>query len=64
MSDASGTIIASFMLASACVHIARGIDHRQGDTFICRDGSASASKKSCEVSVGAAGLMGSIEADI
>lgn len=36
-----------------------GIDHCQGETFICRDGSVSASKKSCEAMMGAAGLLSS-----
>ncbi|MGR9249954.1 YdcA family protein [Rhizobium leguminosarum] len=35
-----------------------GIDHCQGSTFICRDGSVSASKKSCEATMGAVGLLG------
>ncbi len=36
-----------------------GIDHCQGETFVCRDGSVSASKKSCEATMGAAGLLSS-----
>jgi len=36
-----------------------GIDHCQGATFVCRDGSVSASKKSCEATIGAAGLLSS-----
>ena len=35
-----------------------GIDHCQGSTFICRDGSVSASRKSCEATMGAVGLLG------
>ncbi|WP_116275685.1 hypothetical protein [Rhizobium sp. CCGE 510] len=36
-----------------------GVDHCQGETFICRDGSVSASKKSCEATMGPAGLLSS-----
>ncbi|TRB23233.1 hypothetical protein EXN70_14470 [Rhizobium rhizogenes] len=40
-----------------------GIDHCQGDTFICNDGSVSASKRSCQAYTGrlngAAGLVDS-----
>ncbi len=40
-----------------------GINHCQGDTFVCNDGSVSGSKKSCPAYTGglgmAAGLMGS-----
>ena len=62
-------ILACFMLASACVQVAHanspcsgrkgGIDHCQGETFICRDGSVSASKKSCEATMVTAGILGS-----
>lgn len=41
-----------------------GIDHCQGETFICRDGSVSASKKSCEATMGAPGLLGSSNDDM
>jgi len=55
-----------FLVASMFVQVSQantpcsgrkgGIDHCQGETFICRDGSVSASKKSCEATMGAAGL--------
>jgi hypothetical protein len=58
-----------FLLASIAVQVSHantpcsgrkgGIDHCQGETFICRDGSVSASKKSCEATMGAAGLLSS-----
>ena len=35
-----------------------GIAGCQGDTFICNDGSVSASKKSCSASFGGVGLLG------
>lgn len=35
-----------------------GIDRCQGETFICRDGSVSASKKSCTATMGTAALLG------
>lgn len=35
-----------------------GIDRSQGDTFICRDGSVSASKNSCQATMRAVGLLG------
>ncbi|EJZ22167.1 hypothetical protein RCCGEPOP_06236 [Rhizobium sp. Pop5] len=38
-----------------------GIEHCQGSSFICRDGSVNASKKSCEATMGAVGLLGSAE---
>ncbi|PST61900.1 hypothetical protein C9E91_14990 [Rhizobium sp. SEMIA4064] len=41
-----------------------GIDHCQGSTFICNDGSVSASKKSCESYMGGASLLGSAPADM
>lgn len=34
-----------------------GIDRCQGDTFICVDGSVSASKKSCQMEMGGMSLM-------
>lgn len=36
-----------------------GVDRCQGETFICKDGSVSASKKSCSANMGGAGLMSS-----
>lgn len=36
-----------------------GVDRCQGETFICRDGSVSASKRSCSAIMGGAGLMSS-----
>ena len=36
-----------------------GIDNCQGETFVCRDGSVSVSKKSREATMGAAGLLNS-----
>lgn len=36
-----------------------GVDRCQGETFICRDGSVSASKKSCSATMGGVGLMSS-----
>jgi hypothetical protein len=36
-----------------------GVDRCQGETFICKDGSVSASKKSCSAVMGGAGLMSS-----
>lgn len=36
-----------------------GVDRCQGETFICRDGSVSASKKSCSAIMGGVGLMSS-----
>lgn len=42
-----------------------GIDHCQGSTFICNDGSVSASKKSCEAYMGgASSLLGSTPAEM
>lgn len=41
-----------------------GIDHCQGSTFVCRDGSVSASKKSCTMETGAVGLLGSPTGDM
>ena len=35
-----------------------GISHCQGRTFVCNDGSVSASKRSCEASMGGVGLLG------
>lgn len=35
-----------------------GIAGCQGDTFICNDGSVSASKRSCSAYLGGAGLLG------
>ncbi len=38
-----------------------GINHCQGSTFICNDGSVSASKKNCSAMMGAASLIPSQE---
>lgn len=35
-----------------------GISHCQGETFICNDGSVSASKKSCQAVFGGSNLIG------
>ena len=35
-----------------------GISHCQGDTFICNDGSTSASKRSCQQERGSGGAVG------
>lgn len=34
-----------------------GINHCQGSTFICNDGSVSASKKNCSAEMGSVGLV-------
>lgn len=41
-----------------------GIERCQGETFICRDGSVSASKKSCIATMGSLGIMGSQATDM
>jgi hypothetical protein len=41
-----------------------GIDHCEGSTFICRDGSVSGSKKSCEAVMGGVGLLEPGEAEM
>lgn len=41
-----------------------GIERCQGDTFICVDGSVSASKKSCIATMGSLGVMGSEAMDM
>ncbi|QCI99893.1 hypothetical protein CFBP5473_18200 [Agrobacterium larrymoorei] len=41
-----------------------GIERCQGDTFICVDGSVSASKKSCVATMGGLGLLGSDGSDM
>lgn len=38
-----------------------GVSHCQGRTFICNDGSVSASKKNCAAEMGAAGLLSTPE---
>lgn len=38
-----------------------GINHCQGSTFICNDGSVSGSKKNCPAMMGAVGLLPSHE---
>jgi hypothetical protein len=48
----------AFATNTPCSGKKGGIDHCQGSTFICRDGSVSASKKSCEATVGAMRLLG------
>ncbi|TBY60413.1 hypothetical protein E0H46_31435 [Rhizobium leguminosarum bv. viciae] len=59
-------LAASCMLSSSalatntpCSGKKGGIDHCQGSTFICRDGSVSGSRKSCEAAMGGLGLLGS-----
>lgn len=49
----------AFATNTPCSGKKGGIDHCQGSTFICRDGSVSGSKKSCEVEMGGVGLLGS-----
>lgn len=34
-----------------------GVNHCQGSTFICNDGSVSASKKNCSATMGAASMI-------
>ena len=41
-----------------------GVAGCHGDTFICNDGSVSASKKSCSASLGAAGLVGGMSSQM
>ena len=41
-----------------------GIDRCQGDTFVCSDGSVSASKKSCTAYMGGVGLLGTQPAEM
>ncbi|WP_245294249.1 hypothetical protein [Rhizobium etli] len=67
-------IASLFLVASVFVQVSQantpcsgrkgGIDHCQGETFICRDGSVSASKKSCEATMGATGLLSSDAEDM
>ncbi|TAY85306.1 YdcA family protein [Rhizobium ruizarguesonis] len=49
----------AFATNTPCSGKKGGIDHCQGSAFICRDGSVSASKKSCEAEMGSIGLFGS-----
>jgi hypothetical protein len=41
-----------------------GIERCQGDTFICVDGSVSASKKSCIATMGSLSVIGSQDVDM
>lgn len=41
-----------------------GINHCQGSTFICNDGSVSGSKKNCQSYMGGVSLMGSAAAEM
>ncbi|THK36774.1 hypothetical protein EHS39_17705 [Ensifer sp. MPMI2T] len=41
-----------------------GINHCQGSTFICNDGSVSGSKKDCQTYMGGVSLMGSTSAEM
>lgn len=41
-----------------------GIDRCQGETFLCVDGSVSASKKSCIATMGSLGVLGSEASDM
>ena len=60
-------VTCSFLLAASLATAANtprsgkkgGIDHCQGKTFICRDGSVSKSKKNCQGTMGSVGLLGS-----
>ena len=49
----------AFATNTPCSGKKGGADHCQGSTFICRDGSVSGSKKSCEAEMGGLGLLGS-----
>ena len=62
----TGCVIAIVVLVASSAHAANtpcsgkkgGISHCQGRTFVCNDGSVSASKRSCEASMGGVGLLG------
>lgn len=56
----AGCLSVSFAVAAntPCSGKKGGIDHCQGDTFICRDGSVSASKRSCQADMGGVGILG------
>lgn len=57
-----GLLLAASWAAAAntpCSGKKGGIERCQGETFICRDGSVSASKKSCMATMGRLGVMGS-----
>lgn len=41
-----------------------GIDHCQGKTFICHDGSVSKSAKNCQATMGSMDLLGSEASDM
>lgn len=41
-----------------------GVNHCQGSTFICNDGSVSGSKKDCQSYMGGASLMGSTTSEM
>jgi hypothetical protein len=68
----SAALALTFILAPAigsaanypCSGSKGGVDHCQGSTFVCNDGSVSASKKDCEVYEGGAALLGSTPADM
>lgn len=51
--------MAAFTANVPCSGSKGGVDHCQGATFVCRDGSVSASKKICETYLGGAALSGS-----
>ncbi|TAV08414.1 hypothetical protein ELI39_04110 [Rhizobium ruizarguesonis] len=54
----------AFATNAPCSGKKGGIDHCQGSTFVCRDGSVSGSKKSCEAEMGGVGLLGSGAAEM
>lgn len=61
----SALLIAALLFAptafanSPCSGKKGGVDHCEGSTFVCHDGSVSASKKACSSGGGALGLLGS-----
>ena len=65
MVAAAGFSVTSALAANTpCSGKKGGIDHCQGKTFICRDGSVSKSKKNCQATMGSMGLLGSEESDM
>lgn len=68
-----GIMIAAMVLLAAgsaaaantpCSGKKGGVERCQGDTFICMDGSVSASKKSCIATMGSLGVLGSEAVDM
>lgn len=56
---AAGLLATPLAANTPCSGRKGGIDHCQGSTFICRDGSVSGSTKSCEATIGSFGLLSS-----